>query len=167
MNGGVIDCSRTYAAQVGGKRQFATFYIGGLFFGIDVLRVQEILCPQRMTPVPLAEEIVEGLINLRGQIVSAIDMRRRLNMECRKPDGESMNIVIHTDEGAVSLLVDEIGDVVEVDETTFEAPPENLTSNAKKLVSGVYKMRERLLLVIDTDRTLDLDINETNQKRTA
>lgn len=167
MNGDGSVLSRAHAAQAGGKRQFATFYVGGLFFGIDVLKVQEIMRPQRMTRVSLAEEIVEGLINLRGQIVSAIDMRRRLNMRGRKPDQESMNLVIHTDEGAVSLLVDEIGDVVEVDGTTFEAPPENLTSNAKKLVSGIYKMRERLLLVIDTDRALDLDINETNQKRTT
>ena len=151
----------------GNKRQFATFYVGGLFFGIDVLRVQEILRPQLITRVPLAEKIAEGLINLRGQIVSAINMRRRLNIEGRKPDGESMNLVIHTNEGAVSLLVDEIGDVVEVDGTTFEALPENITSNAKRLVSGVYKMPERLLLIIDTDRVFDPDINEINQKRTT
>src|ERR1700728_3635418 len=88
--------------------QFATFFVADRFFGVDVLRVQEVLCFQHMTCVPGASEVVEGLINLRGQIVTAIDMRRRLRLPPR-PEGQTpMNMVVRTEGGAVSLLVDEI-----------------------------------------------------------
>ena len=136
-------------------RQFATFFVGGLFFGIDVMDVQEVLRYQTMTTVPLAPGMVEGLINLRGQIVIAIDMRRRLGMEPREDRHEAMNIVVRTEEGAVSLLVDEIGDVLEVERTCFALPPENLSPVAKELLRGVYKLEGRLLLVLNTEQTVD------------
>ena len=136
--------------------QFATFFVADLFFGVDVLRVQEVLCFQHMTCVPQAPEVVEGLINLRGQIVTAIDMRRRLGLPVR-PEGESpMNMVVRTTDGAVSLLVDEIGDVLDVDSATYEKPPENLDRQAREIIRGVYKMQDRLLLVLDTERTVDV-----------
>src|SRR5206468_4583870 len=99
-------------------------YLDGLFFGVDVLTVQEVICYQEMTRVPLASKVVSGLINLRGQIVTAIDLRRRLELRERPADRLPMNVVVRTDDGAVSLLVDEIGDVLEVDEESFERPPE-------------------------------------------
>lgn len=138
------------------NHQFCTFYVDGLFFGVDVLRVQEVIKYQDMTRVPLASNVVSGLINLRGQIVTAIDLRRRLVLRDRAPDQLPMNVVVRTDDGAVSLLVDEIGDVLEVDATTFERPPETLTGVARQLVRGVYKLKGRLLLIIDTDQTVDL-----------
>src|SRR5271156_1944083 len=119
--------------------QFSTFFVADLFFGVDVLRVQEVLCFQQMTRVPQAPEVIEGLINLRGQIVTAIDMRRRLRLPPRPGDQMPMNIVVRTDEGAVSLLVDEIGDVLDVDESLYERPPENLDQAARELIDGVYK----------------------------
>src|SRR5579871_6291481 len=97
------------AVQASG--QFATFFVADLFFGVDVLRVQEVLCFQQMTRVPQASGVVEGLINLRGQIVTAIDMRRRLGLPPRRDGQTPMNMVVRTEGGAVSLLVDEIGDV--------------------------------------------------------
>src|SRR6185436_18059451 len=103
--------------------QFSTFFVADLFFGVDVLRVQEVLRFQQMTRVPQAPEVIEGLINLRGQIVTAIDMRRRLQLQPRGGDQTPMNMVVRTEDGAVSLLVDEIGDVVDVDEATYELPP--------------------------------------------
>ena len=142
------------------EKQYSTFYLDGLFFGIPVLRVQEVLRTQQMTPVPLAPRVVSGLINLRGQIVTAIDLRRRLSLGERPPELEPMNVVIRTDDGAVSLLVDEIGDVIEVSEDAFECSPDNVADSIRGLVSGVYKLDKKLLLVLDVDRTVDLDASD-------
>src|SRR5215467_13851908 len=138
------DKGKSGAAQTGGR--FSTFYLGGLFFGVDVLRVQEVLRFQQMTRVPQAPEVIEGLINLRGQIVTAVDMRRRLRLPTRAGDQTPMNMVVRTEEGAVSLLVDEIGDVLDVDDSAYERPPENLDAAARELILGVYKLKDRLLL---------------------
>jgi purine-binding chemotaxis protein CheW len=137
---------------------FSTFFVGDLFFGVDVLRVQEVLQFQQMTRVPQSPDVVEGLINLRGQIVTAIDMRRRLGMPCRSEEHQPMNMVLRTEDGAVSLLVDEIGDVLQVDASTWERPPENLDRAARELIRGVYKMKDRLLLALDTERTVDVSV---------
>jgi purine-binding chemotaxis protein CheW len=115
-----------------------------------------------MTQVPLAPEVIEGLINLRGQIVTAIDMRRRLNLPPRTGDQTPMNMVVRTDDGAVSLLVDEIGDVIDVDQATYEEPPDNLDASARKLIRGVYKLKDHLLLVLDAERTVDLTIGRSS-----
>src|SRR6202167_1166178 len=143
-------------AQTSG--QFSTFFVADLFFGVDVLRVQEVLRFQQMTRVPQAPEVIEGLINLRGQIVTAIDMRRRLKLPPRAGNQAPMNMVVRTDEGAVSLLVDEIGDVLDVDQSSYERPPENLDPAARELIRGVYKLKGRLLLVLDEERTVDLAV---------
>lgn len=136
--------------------QYATFVIGHLFFGIDVLMVQEVLRFQEMTRVPLAPHVVEGLINLRGQIVTALDVRRRLGLPPKTGEYEPMSIVVRTADGPVSLLVDDIGDVIEVDAELFDSPPENLDSKARDLISGVYKLESRLLLVLDTERAVEV-----------
>ena len=136
--------------------QLATFFVKDLFFGIDVLEVQEVMRHQEMTRVPLAPGTIEGLINLRGQIVTAIDMRRRLNLPPREAGETAMNVVVRTPEGAVSLLVDEIGDVIAADASTYERVPDNLDPAARELILGVYKLKGRLLLALDAARTLDL-----------
>lgn len=139
------------------KKQFCTFYLENLFFGINVLDVQEIIRYQDMTSVPLSPVVVEGLINLRGQIVTAIDMRRRLELPERDPDSEPINVIIQTDDDSTaSLLVDEIGDVIEVSEDLFERPPETLKGTARDLIEGAYKLENRLLLVLNTTKTLDI-----------
>ena len=139
-----------------GSAQFATFFLGDLLFGVDVLRVQEVLRFQQMTRVPQAPEVIEGLINLRGQIVTAIDMRRRMRLPPRSGDQTPMNMVVRTEDGPVSLLVDEIGDVLEVEAATYERPPENLDPTARELIQGVYKLRDSLLLVLNAERTVDV-----------
>ena len=106
--------------------------------------------------MPLAPPVVRGLINLRGQIVTAIDLRRRLDLSDRPADQLPVNVVVHTDDGAVSLLVDEIGDVLEVPEELFERPPETLQGTARELIRGAYKLPDRLLLILDTERTVCL-----------
>lgn len=137
-------------------QQYSTFYLKDMYFGVEVLKVQEVIRYQEMTQVPLAHPVVRGLINLRGQIVTAIDLRRRLEME-ERPEGQlPMNVVIRTDDGAVSLLVDEISDVLEADEEFFERPPETLTGVAHDLIRGAYKLKDRLLLILDTEKTVRL-----------
>ncbi len=137
-------------------QQFCTFFVDGIHFGIEVLKVQEVLKYQEMTQVPLAPPVVSGLINLRGQIVTALDLRHRLGLEARPGDSLPMNVVIHNEDSAVSLLVDEIGDVLEATEDRFEQPPATLDEHARELIRGIYKMDGRLLLILDTERTLNV-----------
>jgi purine-binding chemotaxis protein CheW len=137
--------------------QLCTFSLDGLFFGVEVQNVQEVIRYQTMTRIPLAPRVVSGLINLRGQIVTAIDLRARLGLRPRPADKLPMNVVVRSDDGVVSLLVDEIGDVLEVDESTFELPPETVQGNARTLIQGVYKLKDRLLLVLDIPKAVNLN----------
>jgi purine-binding chemotaxis protein CheW len=100
--------------------------------------------------------MIQGLINLRGQIATAIDLRRRLELAAREGDELPMNVVVRSDDGAVSLLVDEIGDVVEIQDDIYERPPETLKGVARELVQGVYKLKKHLLLILDTEKTVNL-----------
>ena len=135
-------------------QQFCTFFLRDQFFGVPVQQVQEVIRYQEMTRVPLMPQVIRGLINLRGQIVMAVDLRRRFGMEDRPESQLPMNVVVRTEDGAVSFLVDEIGDVLEVDEESFERPPETMQGQTRELVRGVYKLRERLMLVLDTERAV-------------
>jgi len=137
-------------------QQFCTFTVDGAFFGVDVLRVQEVLRFHEMTPVPLAPPAVSGLINLRGQIVTAVDLRRRLGLAPRAEDEQPMNVVVRAEDGAVSLLVDAIEDVLEVDEAGFEPPPATIEPAAGEVIAGVYKLQDRLLLILDTEKAVDV-----------
>lgn len=137
-------------------RQFATFYLERLLFGIEVGTVQEVIRYQEMTRVPLAPAVVTGLINLRGQIVTALDLRRRLELAERAADRLPMNVVVRAGDEAVSLLVDEIGDVLEVEDENFEPPPETLKGVARELIRGAYKLKDRLLLVLDTEKAVSI-----------
>ena len=133
-------------------RQLCTFVLGGMTFGIDVTSVQEVLRSQLTTIVPLAPAAVAGLINLRGQIVTAIDMRAVLGLPPRTD--EPMNVVVRRPSGATSLLVDAIGDVREVDEATFERPPSTLSAAACSLIRGAYKLEHGFVLALDLDAAL-------------
>ena len=137
-------------------KQFATFYAGDRYLGIDVTRVQEVIRSQSITRTPLAADEIRGLINLRGQIVLAFDLRRRLGLPARDEGVPPMNVVVRTQEGLVSLLVDRIGDVLDVDEDLFEEPPETLQGDARELIRGAYKLDDALLLELDTDRALEV-----------
>lgn len=136
--------------------QYCTFHVDNLFLGVDVLRVQEILRQQEMTPVPLAPPQVRGLINLRGEIVTAIDLRSRMGMEPIPLDAERppMNVIIREAEGTVSFLVDKIGDVLMLGTDTFEPNPPTLQDEVRELINGVHKLPDCLMLVLDTDKTM-------------
>jgi len=138
------------------SKQFATFKLDNLFLGVDVLKVQEVIRYQEMTRVPTAPSMVEGLINLRGQIITAIDLRLRLNLASREKGQLPMNVVVRTDEGALSFLVDEIGDVVEIADEHFERVPEIVGGVVRELVTGVYKLQGKLLLILDTEKAANL-----------
>jgi purine-binding chemotaxis protein CheW len=139
------------------SQQFCTFLLDGYLFGIPVPQVQEVIRFHQMTPVPLAPPAVKGMINLRGQIVLAIDLRRRLSLEERAEAELPMNVVVRTPDGAVSLLVDEIGDVIEVEQLSFEAPPETLRGTVRAMILGVHKLERRLLHVLDTEKACQID----------
>lgn len=135
-------------------RQFCTFFVDSLHFGVPVLGVQEVLRFQTMTPVPRAPNVVRGLMNLRGQIVTAVDMRRRLSIPPRQGTRLPMNVVLRNEDGTVSLLVDEIGDVIDAREEAFERTPRTLNPVTREVVNGVYKLENSLLLVLDTESVL-------------
>jgi purine-binding chemotaxis protein CheW len=142
--------------------QFCTFYLDKLLFGVELKGVQEVIRSLEMTKVPLAPDVVSGLINLRGQIVTAVDLRRRLELPPRPPGTPAMNVVVRSDDGSVSLLVDEIGDVVEVEESTFEPPPETLHGSVRAMILGVHKLNERLMHVLDIEKACQMtDVAET------
>lgn len=140
------------------QRQLCTFFLEERFFGIEVERVQEVIRYQTVTPVPLAPAVVRGLINLRGQIVTAIDLRRLLQVEDRTDERLPINIVMHARQGIFSLLVDRIGDVLEVDEDSFEHPPDTLDGIARELIRGAYKLQGRLLLVLNVAKLFSPEI---------
>jgi purine-binding chemotaxis protein CheW len=141
-------------------KQFATFSLDGLLFGIEVGKIQEVLSYQEMTPVPLAPSSVVGLINLRGQIIAAVDLRRRLGLQERAAGHRPVNVVVRSDEDVSSLLVDEMGDVVEVGEDTFEPPPETMDADSRILIRGVHKLGRRLMHVLDAERAVKLSTVE-------
>ncbi|MGA6983998.1 MAG: chemotaxis protein CheW [Candidatus Sulfotelmatobacter sp.] len=136
--------------------QFCTFYLDKLLFGVELKTVQEVIRSLEVTQVPLAPKVVSGLINLRGQIVTAVDLRRQLELDPRPADMPAMNVVVRSDDGAVSLLVDEIGDVVEVDDSTLERPPETLRGAVRTMITGVHKLNNRLMLVLDTQKACEM-----------
>ena len=149
------------------SKQYATFFLNDLFLGVEVLKVQEVIRYQEMTRVPLAPRMIQGLINLRGQIVTAIDLRRRFEFPSLPEGRLPMNVVVRSDDGAISLLVDEIGDVVEIEDEAYERPPETLRGVTRDLITGVYKLKKRLLLILDTERTVSLPASYNKSQATG
>jgi purine-binding chemotaxis protein CheW len=134
--------------------QYVTFMLDGALYGVDVLRVQEALKSHTRTRVPLAPPTVAGLVNLRGQVVLTVDLRTRLQLAPRAEGTEPMMVVVRVDGEVVSLLVDEIGDVVDAGAETFAPPPDTLEPTMRSLVVGAHKLDDRLLLVLDVDRAV-------------
>ncbi len=138
-------------------KQFCTFYLDKYYFGVSVLEVQEVFRYQEITPVPLAPEVIAGMINLRGQIITVINLRLRLGMEARLEGHVPMNIVVRANDDVVNLLVDRIGDVMEISEDLYEPAPDTIQGAMRELVTGVYKLEERLLMVLDTKKVVQFD----------
>jgi purine-binding chemotaxis protein CheW len=144
-------------------QQFCTFYVGDLFLGIEVERVQEVLRDSDITPVPTAPPSVRGLINLRGQIVTAIDLGTRFGIADREGES-STELVLDAGSALLSFVADRAGDVVEVDDESFEKPPDTLKGEARHLIRGTYKLQKKLLLVLDVEHALELDVDVGGEK---
>lgn len=138
---------------------FVTFTIGNQLFGIPVLRVQDILTPDQIAPIPLAPKEVRGSINLRGRIVTVIDVRVRLSLPRRENagNGKNMGVTVEQDNDLYTLLVDQIGDVIGLSPTLYEKNPGTLDPKWRDFSNGVYRLEKQLLVVLDIDRLLDLN----------
>lgn len=142
-----------------GQRQYCTLRVADLLLGIEVGEIQEIIRDTSFTPVPMAHPAIRGLINLRGQIVTAIDLRRRAGLEPAVDGAEYMTMVLGTAEEPLALVVDSVGDVVEVAAEAFEPPPDTLRGEARRMIDGAYKLERELLLVLNLQVVLDLQAN--------
>lgn len=131
---------------------YATFYVGNLFFGIPIAIGVEVTKGQEVTPVPLGPKEVAGFFNLRGHIVTAIDMRVRLGLEANVDGPDTVSIFFQDQDALFALMVDRVGDFTLVSEVTFEETPSNLDPNARELIVGVHKLADKLLLILDTQR---------------
>jgi purine-binding chemotaxis protein CheW len=134
-----------------------TFDVDSLFIGIQITRIQEILRPQPVTPVPLTSSVILGLMSLRGQIVPVINLAERLGVQMQEGGSEAFNVLIRTADGPVSLLVDRVGDVVEVPLDSFEPAPDTLRPALRSLIRGAYKLEKRLLLALDAEAAIHVE----------
>jgi purine-binding chemotaxis protein CheW len=135
--------------------EFVTVLIGGQLFGLPISRVQDVFMPDRLTRVPLAAPELAGVLNLRGRIVTAIDMRVRLGLPPREDGKTNMAVGIEHKGESYGLLIDQVGEVLKVSEATHEANPANLDSRWARVAAGVHRLDGQLLVILDVDRVLD------------
>lgn len=139
--------------------EYVTAMIGGQLFGLPILRVQDVFAPERLTQVPLAPREIAGVLNLRGRIVTLIDMRCRLGLGQRDDDRPAMAVGVESRGESYGLLIDSVGEVLKLDELSCEPNPSNLDQQLASVSTGIYRLDERLLIVLDVDRVLDIRIN--------
>jgi len=139
----------------GTSRRLCMVLIGGRWYGLPVERVQEVLRHSGLTSVPLAPPLVAGLLNLRGQVVEALDPRVPLGLTDRTAERPPVNVILRTPTGPVSLLADDIGDVVEIPEASAEPPPSTVGDAVRRLISATCTLEDRLLPVLDVDRVIE------------
>lgn len=145
--------------------QYVTFLLDGALYGIEVNKVTEILRGEDITNVPLSPDAITGLVNLRGQIATLIDLRKQLKLPRREDEKDTMMVVVTLDGETLSLMVDSIGDVREVDESDFEAPPDTLSAEMRELILGAYKLSDDLLLVLDVERVVAIGIEAREREK--
>ena len=136
--------------------EFVTVMIGNHLFGLPISRVQDVFVPDRLTRVPLAPPEVAGILNLRGRVITAIEMRTRLDLGIR-PAGQSvMAIGIELKGESYGLLVDSVGEVMQLPNSACEAKPANLGGGLARVAAGIYRLEGQLMIVLDVDRVLDI-----------
>ena len=131
------------------RLQYSTFRVNGRLFGIDVAKVQEIVRPMEMTAIPLSQDFVHGLINLRGKVVTAIGLNELFKIHAKDQQEPKMNVICDCDGSLISFLVDEIGDVIEVKRDDFESTPPTISEHISSFLSGIFKVEQDLLSIID------------------
>jgi purine-binding chemotaxis protein CheW len=147
---------RTNALDLGGStKDFVTATIGKQMFGIPVLTVQDVLGPQRITRIPLAPPEVAGSLNLRGRIVTAIDVRKRLGLRAKEDNDPGMSIVVDQGGELYSLMVDQVGEVLSVPQNAFEQNPATLDPRWREFSDGIFRLEKKLLVILDVTRLLD------------
>jgi purine-binding chemotaxis protein CheW len=135
--------------------RLCTFHLGGQLFAVPVSEIREVVRGLPATPVPLAPGAVRGLVNLRGTIAMAVDLRRRLDIP-ERPDADLVNVVVDGADGPVCLAVDDVGDVVEIDAAAVERPPDTLRPALRELVRAICKREDDLVLLLDTHRAIEV-----------
>jgi len=152
------------AILAGNTSQLCGFKILEGHYAIPVLEVQEVVKPQRVTPVPLGPDYVDGLINLRGQIVTAINLRVLFGLEKEKENEDYMNIIVRWGDGLYALVVDEIMDVMDIENATFEETPDTIDDSLKKYIRGVFKQESNLLTLLSLEKILDIKRGIKNEQ---
>jgi purine-binding chemotaxis protein CheW len=136
--------------------EYVTATVGGQLFGLPISRVQDVFAPERLTRVPLAPPEIAGLLNLRGRIVTAIDMRLRLGLDALPPDAPRMAVGVEFKGESYGLLIDVIGEVLKLPAIGREDNPVNLDAGLARVSAGVHRLEGKLLVVLDVDRVLDI-----------
>jgi purine-binding chemotaxis protein CheW len=138
--------------------EYVTASVGGQLFGLPISRVQDVFVIERLTHVPLAPPEVAGLINLRGRIVTVIDLRQKLALSSLAEDGPRMALGIERRGESYGLLIDSIGEVLKLPAVGRVDNPINLDARLSRMAAGVHRLDECLLVVVDVDRVLDLSV---------
>lgn len=133
---------------------YVTAMVGGELFGLPIGRVQDVFVPERLTRVPLAPPEIAGILNLRGRIVTLVDLCQRLGLERRSQSAMAIGVELKGE--SYGLMIDQVGEVMSLDAADFERNPVNLDPRLAAVSSGIYRLEHRLLLVLDVDRLLDL-----------
>jgi purine-binding chemotaxis protein CheW len=139
-------------------RMFCTFTLDSRLYGIEVDRVSEVLRYHPLTRIPLVPAAIAGLLNLRGQVVLAIDLRARLGIATPRPEQPPVHVILRSTDGFLCLIADEIGPILSVDEQAFERIPETVGGPQREIIRGAYKLKDRLLLVLDPDKAIDVNV---------
>ena len=139
------------------SEEFVTFTIAGQLFGISVLQIQDVLNSCHITPIPLAPPEITGSLNLRGRVVTAIDVRRRLGLPARPSDADCMGIVAENEGELYCLMVDAVGEVLALSRSAFERNLPTFDAEFRVFSEGVYRLDDQLLVVLDVKRLLDYD----------
>ena len=140
-----------------GSTELVTVTIAGQLLGIPVLSVHDVLGPQKMTHIPLASNSVAGTLNLRGRIVTAIDVRKRLGLPARADDDPGMSVVVEHDQEPYSLIIDAVGDVLSVPSSAYEQNPATLDPKWRDISGGIYRLEGELLVVLKVERLLNFE----------
>ena len=149
--------SKNTSEQSSESKEFLTVIIAGQRFGIPILQVQDVLGEQMITRIPLAPVEVAGSLNLRGRIVTAIDVRRRLDItgENSSKNGKTMGVVVEHDNQLYSLIIDAVGDVLRLKNRDFERNPATLDQSWQDISLGIYRLENELLVILDVPKLLD------------
>ena len=158
MNNLVV-ANKTKLRTADSIKDFVTMRVAGRLFGIPVMLVQDVLRPQKITPIPLAPKEVAGSLNLRGRIVTAIDVRKRLGLEARAEKEKYMLVAVEHKNDIYSLVVDSVGEVLSLSIKDFQANPTNLNPNWQQVSLGIYRLKEELLIVLDAENLLSFDVS--------